>query len=910
MQNIISRIQNNQFWKFHGGVHPPEQKFLTADKPIKPLQLPELLIIPVQQHIGVPGDIQVKVGDHVLKGEPLTAPSSPMAVPIHAPTSGTIEKIALHVIAHPSGLSELCIFLKPDNLDSWRERHVCEDFTTLERTDIIQKIANAGISGMGGAGFPTHIKVDSKPNIDFLIVNAAECEPYITADDLLMREQTATIVDGINILKHLLIPRMVLIGIEDNKPQAIAALRNATADLDNVKVCVLPTVYPTGGEKQLIKALTGQEVASGSLPIHQGIVMQNVASCFAIAEAVIHDTPLIKRVVTVSGQGLEKPQNVWAAIGTPVKDLIKQCHPAAHTATNGSNQQAVIMGGPMMGFTLPTDMVPVVKTSNCVLVPASHELNLNNKEVECIRCGQCAEVCPSRLLPQELQWSAKAKDQSKLKALNLFDCIDCGACAYVCPSHIPLVHYYRIAKAEIRQQELQDLKAEKAKARFEARKARLEREKKAREEKQRKASEARRAAMNADSGEGASAKSAVAAALARVKAKKAQTDDSPQANSNETPSVSPEKSRAAAAIARAKAKKAAKAQQSADAPVDISQTQADSDATTAPKNDRVAAAIARAKAKKAAKAAESESSPTKSAVSETEAPEDSVNNASSDTETKDKAEVKNNAKSERVAAAIAKAKAKKAAKAAESEGSPAQTSKGDTQQSESRTDKATTNVEAKDKSDVKDNAKSERVAAAIAKAKAKKAAKAAGNEDLTLQTTPTDEHKADIQTSDDDGSANSTDNKKVRIAAAIAKAKAKKQAQATQGDSKVKADKASELDDTQQLSPNTTEVVEAEEKTDLADSAADSKKQRIAKAVAKAKAKKQAKQSPTADDNASPANEDNGTSAEQGEVDQSANATDNAANSEPASAADQKKARIAAAVAKAKAKKQQREESK
>ncbi|WP_258872664.1 electron transport complex subunit RsxC [Thalassotalea euphylliae] len=900
MQNIISRIQNNQFWKFHGGVHPPEQKFLTADKPIKPLQLPELLIIPVQQHIGVPGDIQIKVGDHVLKGEPLTAPSSPMAVPIHAPTSGTIEKIALHVIAHPSGLSELCIFLKPDNLDSWRERHVCEDFTTLERTDIIQKIASAGISGMGGAGFPTHIKVDSKPHIDFLIINAAECEPYITADDLLMREQTATIVDGINILKHLLIPRMVLIGIEDNKPQAIAALRNATADLDNVKVCVLPTVYPTGGEKQLIKALTGQEVASGSLPIHQGIVMQNVASCFAIAEAVIHDTPLIKRVVTVSGQGLEKPQNVWAAIGTPVKDLITQCLPAN---VNGS-QQAVIMGGPMMGFTLPTDMVPVVKTSNCVLVPASHELNLNNKEVECIRCGQCAEVCPSRLLPQELQWSAKAKDQSKLKALNLFDCIDCGACAYVCPSHIPLVHYYRIAKAEIRQQELQDLKAEKAKARFEARKARLEREKKAREEKQRKASEARRAAMNADSGEGASAKSAVAAALARVKAKKAQTDDAPQAPTNETQSVSPEKSRAAAAIARAKAKKAAKANQSASTSADTPQTealtaapstetQANSNATAAPKNDRVAAAIARAKAKKAAKA-ESESLPTQSAESEVQASESSANKVVSDPETKDKANDKGNAKSDRVAAAIAKAKAKKAAKAAETS-------------------------------------------------------------DSSTQNDATAEHEGDRQQPEDESSANSTDNKKAKIAAAIAKAKAKKQAQAKQADSNNIAEKAGDprdadtgkQEDAPKLSTDALETVQAqesaspqehaasEERMPPQDSAAAAKKQRIANAVAKAKAKKQAKQSSPSQDSASLVSEDVNTSAEQDDAGQQANTTDintdnkltstsqttaevkinapdsgNETDSEPVSAAEQKKARIAAAVAKAKAKKQQREESK
>ncbi|WP_245961468.1 electron transport complex subunit RsxC [Thalassotalea euphylliae] len=873
MQNIINRIQNNQFWKFHGGVHPPEQKFLTADKPIKPLQLPELLIIPVQQHIGVPGDIQVKVGDHVLKGEPLTSPSSPMAVPIHAPTSGTIEKIALHVIAHPSGLSELCIFLKPDNLDSWRERRVCEDFTSLSRTDIIQKIANAGISGMGGAGFPTHIKVDSKPNIDFLIVNAAECEPYITADDLLMREQTATIVDGINILKHLLIPRMVLIGIEDNKPQAIEALRNATAELDNVKVCVLPTIYPTGGEKQLIKALTGQEVASGSLPIHQGIVMQNVASCFAIAEAVIHDTPLIKRVVTVSGQGLEKPQNVWAAIGTPVKDLITQCLPAK---VNGS-QQAVIMGGPMMGFTLPTDMVPVVKTSNCVLVPASHELNLNNKEVECIRCGQCAEVCPSKLLPQELQWSAKAKDHSKLKALNLFDCIDCGACAYVCPSHIPLVHYYRIAKAEIRQKELQDLKAEKAKSRFEARKARLEREKKAREEKQRKASEARRAAMNADSGEGASAKSAVAAALARVKAKKAQSEGTTEAATEAiaTQTASPEKSRAAAAIARAKAKKAAQAQQASEQATVSAETNQSDETSAAAKDDRVAAAIARAKAKKLAKAAEIGDSPA---------------NQKGTAEKPQQAESKN-----------------------------------DTDTNPSISAEASHEP---DNKQAKDASKNARVAAAIAKAKAKKAKAAQENasEDAKADAEP----PATSGSADSPSSSDSADNKKAKIAAAIAKAKAKKQAQATEAEpdspdqshSDSKREPAVKHADASEETPDT----QASGPQGASDDAADAKKRRIANAVAKAKAKakKLAQQKTEAksegeakseaslesESTDSKSIEENSTSTAEAEESVIQPEQQAAPVESTSSAADEKKARIAAAVAKAKAKKQQREESK
>jgi len=707
VQSIINRIENNQFWKFHGGIHPPEQKFLTTNRPIRTLHLPNLLIIPVQQHIGVPGDIRVKEGDYVLKGESLTSPSSPMAVPVHAPTSGVIEKIALHIVAHPSGLSELCIFLKPDHLDKWCDRKICTDFKSLSRNDIVNKISQAGISGMGGAGFPTHIKVDSKPNIDFLIINAAECEPYITADDLLMREHAATIIQGVQILQHLLIPRKILIGIEDNKPEAITSLQTACKDIADIHVCVLPTKYPTGGEKQLIKVLTGKEISSGSLPIQQGIVMQNVATCFAIAEAVIDDIPLIKRVVTVSGQGLEKPQNVWAAIGTQVKHLVSMC-----VSKQANEQKAIIMGGPMMGFTLPSDHVPVIKTTNCILVPDTKELALNNQEVECIRCGECAEVCPSQLLPQELQWSAKAKDYNKLKSLNLFDCIDCGACAYVCPSHIPLVQYYRIAKAEIRQQEVMDLKAEKAKARFEARKERLEREKKEREEKQRKASEARRAAMENKSADGTSAKSAVAAALARVKAKKARNVEGENKTSDVNTQENEQKSQVAAAIARAKAKKAKSAEQKeADKEITqqaIADTSENKTAATesSTKSARVAAAIAKAKAKKAQASGNQQENDNLETSSDKNTTLNTASKTSNNSESK----------TDKIALAIAKAKAKKKSQASK---------KSDEDSDVVEIDAKAKNTQAEDNKLPERNLepdpdKKARIAAAVAKAKAKK----------------------------------------------------------------------------------------------------------------------------------------------------------------------------------------------
>jgi electron transport complex protein RnfC len=654
MESIIERINQGKFWHFHGGIHPPEQKAITSSKPIKHLPLPKQLILPLQQHIGRQGNLLVAVGDKVLKGQPLTQSTNPMAVPVHAPTSGTISAIKKSVIAHPSGLSELCLFIYVDGEDTWKTREICQDFTQLSRQQIIKKIADAGIAGMGGAGFPTHIKVNTKPDIDFLIINAAECEPYITADDLLMCEQSEAIVDGIKILDQLLNPALILIGIENNKPRAIKALQKATEHNEKIKVCVLTTKYPTGGEKQLIKILTGKEVNSGSLPVNSGIVVQNVATCFAISDAVINDIPLIRRVVTLTGSALSKPQNVWALLGTQVIDLLEQAgfvnevNEAKSNANSTPATPPVIMGGPLMGFSILNEQVPIVKTSNCILAPSKVEMpsafDNNANEVECIRCGQCADVCPSQLLPQELQWSAKAKDHQQLIQLNLFDCIDCGACAYVCPSQIPLVQYYRVAKAEIRQQQQLDIKAEKAKARFEARKLRLEQEKVARQEKHEKAAAARKATMNKKSADGGTASSAVAAALARVKAKKAAEQNGTESPViiNEIPSNNEqtEQSPVKAAIARAKAKRLAK-ENKTESPVTNSDTPNNDEQTD---KSKVKAAIARVKAKRLAKENSTESSATNS--DEEIQSNEAQNNVVDD-------------KKARIAAAVAKAKAKK-----------------------------------------------------------------------------------------------------------------------------------------------------------------------------------------------------------------------------------------------------------
>ncbi len=710
MGSIIERIKRGDFWTFHGGIHPPQQKFLTTDKPIRAISIPEQIILPLQQHIGIPGDLQVNVGDKVLKGQPLTHSNHPMAVPIHAPTSGTVSAIKDSVIAHPSGLSELCLFITPDGEDKWRTRNICTDFRKLNNNELIDKISSAGISGMGGAGFPTQVKVNTREKIQYLIINAAECEPYITADDLLIREHSPSIIDGIQILDSILSPAHILIGIEDNKPEAIKVLQQATAENDKIQVCVLPTKYPTGGEKQLIQILTGKEVPSGVLPSALGIVMQNIATCFAIADAVINDTPLIKRVVTVSGQALKKPQNVWALLGTPVGFLLEQ------TGYINKSKKHIIMGGPMMGYSLPTDQVPVVKTTNCILAPSEKEISspysTGTKEVECIRCGQCSDVCPSQLLPQELQWSAKAKDQQQLTKLNLFDCIECGACAYVCPSQIPLVHYYRVAKSEIRQQKQLDIKAEKAKVRFEARKERLARDKIAREEKHKAAAAARKARMNSGTTEAKTEKSAVAAALARVKAKKAQqSQDNDNVTTNEISSDNTgQKSQVAEAIARAKAKKLASKKASfTEKPAPLSST-GTTKKISEDKESKIATAVAKAKAKKVAQES-SKVSPSNEMTSDE--PAEKLNS-------KDKAAIDKKAK---IAAAVAKAKAKKNA-VQESPKVPVsnQITSDDPAEKSNSFDKPAIDKKAK-------------IAAAVAKAKAKKNA----GQKVKLAATPNDE---------------------------------------------------------------------------------------------------------------------------------------------------------------------------
>lgn len=452
-----------------GGVHPAENKHQSTQVAIGSIPLPNIIVLPLSQHIGAPAVPCVSVGDKVLKGQIVAEPIGLISAPIHASTSGEVIAIEDRFIPHPSGMTAPCVVIKPDGEDTWIELTPCDDYTQFSHLELVTKIRDAGIAGMGGAGFPTAVKLNPRPNtkITTLILNGTECEPYITADDMLMRERADQIIEGAKLLAHLLgQPEEIVVGIEDNKPEAIAAMQKA-AEGTNVEIAIFPTKYPSGGEKQLIQILTGKEVPSGGLPADIGIVVQNVGTAVAAYRAVKYGEPLISRVTTVVGESVEEQKNIDVLIGTPVSHILQQHR------FHDDDCARLIIGGPMMGFAMEHTEIPVVKTTNCILVPSKTEMPDGEPAQPCIRCGMCAEACPVNLLPQQLYWYSQAEDFDKLQSHNLFDCIECGACSYVCPSNIPLVQYYRASKGAIRLHEEEKRKSDRSRQRFEFRKERI-----------------------------------------------------------------------------------------------------------------------------------------------------------------------------------------------------------------------------------------------------------------------------------------------------------------------------------------------------------------------------------------------------------------------------------------------------
>ena len=504
----------SKLWRFHGGLHLPDHKAPANEPPIERLATPPRLTLPLSQHIGEAAEPLVKVGERVLKGQMIARAKGLVSAPIHAPTSGTVARIAELPVPHPSGFPAPCIVIESDGEERWIDHQGLADWRAQSPGVLHELIRNAGIVGLGGAGFPTFIKLGQGHPVATLILNGAECEPYISCDDRLMRERAVEVVEGAKILLHTLGAERCLIGMEENKPEARQAMIEAVAgdpEAKAVEVISVPTLYPTGGEKQLIKVLTGREVPSQGLPSDVGVVCQNVATAAAVQRAVVFGEPLIARIVTVAGAGVAAPRNLEVPLGAPMAALVAHCGGYTGEAAK------LVMGGPMMGYALPDDALPVTKTCNCVLVPSLDEMPDPAPAAACIRCGRCAEACPAQLLPQQLYWYARAKDFDKAQDYSLFDCIECGCCAYVCPSHIPLVHYYRYAKTEIWGQERDKRKADQARRRHEAHLARKEREQA--EKAARMAQKKAALKSGGDSGEDAK-KAAIQAALERAKAKK------------------------------------------------------------------------------------------------------------------------------------------------------------------------------------------------------------------------------------------------------------------------------------------------------------------------------------------------------------------------------------------------------
>ena len=481
----VNRFRNKV--TFHGGVHPAQHKLISTHQPIQTPPLADKLIISLTQHVGPASIPLAEIGQYVEGGELIARCAPPLGVPLHAPTSGTIIDIGDYPTSHPSGLAGPCIVLAPDGLKKNKA------FQPKDRPSSVQSLKaillHSGIIGMGGAGFPSFRKIANKAGqIHTLIVNAAECEPYITCDDLLMRERPHEIIEGALITAHALGASRVLIGIEDNKPEAADSLRQYQPKAESnanihVEVCVVPTIYPMGSANQLITQLTHQEVPADAHSTDLGLVMFNVATLAAIYRAVIIGKPVMSRIVTITGFAIERPCNVEIPIGTPFEHLV-------NWAGLHSPHAPWLMGGPMMGTPIHHPQTPVIKTSNCLLV---NKPEPTTETLPCIRCGACMDACPVNLLPQQLYWHAKAEELDKLEALHLKDCIECGCCAYVCPSHIPLVQYYRHAKVAVKKDKADKAAQQRAKQRHEAQIARKEQE--AREKSERLA--AKRAAMMA-----------------------------------------------------------------------------------------------------------------------------------------------------------------------------------------------------------------------------------------------------------------------------------------------------------------------------------------------------------------------------------------------------------------------------
>lgn len=517
---------SHKIFNFHGGLQLDEHKSISTSKRIENAPIPTMLVLPLSQHIGAAAKPCVAIGDSVLKGQLIAHSDGRVSAPVHASSSGKVVAIEKRNVPHPSQLKSECIVIKTDGRDTPIEaEHVgLTNYHSLSTDELRQRIHDAGIVGLGGAGFPSHVKL--KPNghqIETLILNAAECEPYISCDDMLMREQAPAIVNGLRIMQQALHAKHCMIGIEDNKVEAFAALQEAVADSDDVEIVRVPTRYPAGGERQLIYSLTGKQAPSQGRPLEIGVVCHNVGTAAAVHNAITKGEPLISRVVTLTGSGIPQPRNMHVLLGTAIDDLLDHCHALKE------NIGRTMIGGPMMGFILDSTTAPITKTTNCVLVTHQRDTKKPETALPCIRCGDCADACPVNLLPQQLYWYARSQEFDHIQDYNLFDCIECGCCDVVCPSRIPLVQYFRFAKTTIWQHERNTEKSDKARERHELRLERLEREKREKRERHNR----KKAALKKEPDQKEDPKkAAILAAMKRVQEKKSTADVNPANTEN------------------------------------------------------------------------------------------------------------------------------------------------------------------------------------------------------------------------------------------------------------------------------------------------------------------------------------------------------------------------------------------
>ena len=818
MADVLTRFNSGKLWEFDGGIHPPDMKSQSNKKPISTLPLPQDFYVPIKQHAGNAGNVLVKRGDHVLKGQPLTQGDGLRALPVHAPTSGTVIDVLPYVAAHPSGLPEMSIHIKADGLDQWCEQNPIDDFLSQTVEQLVEKIYQAGIAGLGGAVFPTAAKLHSaEKQVKLLIINGAECEPYITCDDRLMRDYADEIIEGIRIIRYILRPEKVVIAVEDNKLEAVSALERALHGANDIEIRIIPTKYPSGAAKQLIQVLTGMEVPSGQRSSSIGVLMQNVGTAFAVKRAVINDEPLIERVVTLTGDKIPHKGNYWARFGTPIYHLLQQAD------YQYDERFPVFMGGPMMGFILPDLNAPLTKVSNCLLAPDHFEYAPPEEEKSCIRCSACSDACPVKLMPQQLYWFARSEDHEKAEEYSLKDCIECGICAYVCPSHIPLIQYFRQEKAKIWEIKHKAKLAEEAKIRFEQRQARLEREEQERKQRSQRAAAARREELAQQKGE-----DPVAAALERLKAKKAET---PKIDQSEVKTIVDEKGQVlpdnSDIMAQRKARRlASQTEQAEHSPSQETEKTSDkkqgflnvgvangseeastssgfTSTKTTPLEDKkaaVAAALARAKAKKAAQQGEL------TTTIEPKTIESAVKNSDENT-------VETDPRKAAIAAAIARAKAKKAA----------------------QQDESVTSAEPKTTESAVDK-----------KQRFLNVGSANGPEGVNKRTSELMNKNADENTAE-------TDPRKAAIAAAIARAKAKKAAQQDESVTSAEPKTTESVVDKKQrflnvgsangpegVNKRTSELMNKNADENIAET--DPRKAAIAAAIARAKAKKAAQQ--------------------------------------------------------------------